>query len=124
MSTHPRRIARIRRHRRVRRRISGSAQRPRMAVYRSLEHIYVQIINDEAAPSGRTLLAASSLEAGLAAELKGKSNTEIAKVVGKLIGERALAADIKNVVFDRGGFPYHGRVKALAEGAREAGLKF
>jgi len=122
MKTHPRRVARISRHRRVRRRISGTAQRPRLAVYRSLKHIYVQVIDDEAEPSGRTLVAASSTEPGL--ELEGKSKTEVAKVVGKLIGERASAAGIENVVFDRGGFPYHGRVKALAEAAREAGLKF
>jgi large subunit ribosomal protein L18 len=122
MKTHPRRIARIRRHRRVRRRISGDAQRPRLAVYRSLKHIYAQVIDDEAEPSGRTLVAASSVEPGL--DLTGKSKTEVAKVVGKLIGERATAAGIENVVFDRGGFPYHGRVKALAEAAREAGLKF
>jgi large subunit ribosomal protein L18 len=95
---------------------------PRLAVYRSLKHIYVQIIDDEAEPSGHTLLAASSVEPGL--ELEGKSQTEIAKIVGKLIGERASAAGIETVVFDRGGFPYHGRVKALAEAAREAGLKF
>ncbi len=124
MKTHPRRVARIRRHRRVRRRISGTAQRPRMAVYRSLKHIYVQFIDDEAEPSGRTLLAASSVEPALTDELQGKTKTEIAKIVGKVAGERALAAGIESVVFDRGGFPYHGRVKALAEGAREAGLKF
>jgi len=122
MKTHPRRVARISRHRRVRRRISGTAQRPRLAVYRSLKHIYAQVIDDEAEPTGRTLAAASSVEPGL--DLEGKSKTEVAKVVGKLIGERATAAGIENVVFDRGGFPYHGRVKALAEAAREAGLKF
>ncbi len=122
MKTHPRRVARISRHRRVRRRISGTAQRPRLAVYRSLKHIYVQVIDDEAEPSGRTLVAASSMEPGL--EVDGKSKTEVAKMVGTLIGERATAAGIENVVFDRGGFPYHGRVKALAEAAREAGLKF
>jgi large subunit ribosomal protein L18 len=124
MKTHPRRIARIRRHRRVRKRISGTAERPRMAVYRSLKHIYVQFIDDEAEPSGRTLAAASSLDPSLADELQGKTKTEIAKLVGKLAGERAKAAGIETVVFDRGGFPYHGRVKAVAEGAREAGLKF
>ena len=122
MKTHPRRIARISRHRRVRRRISGDTQHPRLAVYRSLRHIYAQVIDDSASPSGRTLVAASSLEPGL--DLEGKSKTEVAKVVGSLIGERATAAGIENVVFDRGGFPYHGRVKALAEAAREAGLKF
>ena len=124
MKTHPRRLARIRRHRRVRKSIFGTTERPRLAVYRSLQHIYVQIIDDEALPSGRTLVAASSVEPGLADDLKGKSKTEVAKVVGALIGERAKAAGIENVVFDRGGFPYHGRVKALAESAREAGLKF
>jgi len=124
MKTHPRRIARIRRHQRVRRRISGTAERPRMAVYRSLRHIYVQFIDDEAEPSGHTLAAASSLDPDLADELQGKTKTEIARIVGKRAGERAKAAGIETVVFDRGGFPYHGRVKALAEGAREAGLKF
>ena len=124
MKTHSRRLARIRRHRRVRKGISGTSDRPRLAVYRSLQHIYVQIIDDEALPSGRTLVAASSVEPSLAEELSGKSKTEIAKIIGALIGERAKAAGIENIVFDRGGFPYHGRVKALAEGAREAGLKF
>ena len=124
MKTHPRRIARIRRHQRVRRHISGTAERPRMAIYRSLKHIYVQFIDDEAEPTGRTLAAASSLEPELADELQGKNKTEIAKIVGKHAGERAKAVGIETVVFDRGGFPYHGRVKALAEGAREAGLKF
>lgn len=124
MKTHPRRMARIRRHRRVRKGISGTSDRPRLAVYRSLQHIYVQIIDDEAMPSGRTLVAASSVEPSLTEEMKGKSKTEIAKIVGTLIGERAKAAGVENIVFDRGGFPYHGRVKALAEGAREAGLKF
>ncbi|HHB91279.1 MAG TPA: 50S ribosomal protein L18 [Anaerolineae bacterium] len=124
MKTHPRRIARIRRHRRVRKRISGTAERPRMAVYRSLKHIYVQFIDDEAEPTGRTLAAASSLDPDLAGELQGKTKTEIARIVGKHAAERAKAVGIETVVFDRGGFPYHGRVKALAEGAREAGLKF
>lgn len=117
MKTHPRTLARIRRHQRVRKQIAGTAQRPRLAVYRSLHHIYAQLIDDDA---GHTLAAASSMEAAVSAVNK----TQAATAVGDLIGPRALAVGIKNVIFDRGGFPYHGRVKALAEAARAAGLHF
>lgn len=110
------REARVARHRRVRTKILGTPERPRLAVYRSLSHIYAQVIDDAA---GRTLAAASSLE-----QRDGQgSKTERARAVGARIGERAVAAGIANVVFDRGGFLYHGRVKALAEGARGAGLR-
>ncbi len=110
--------ARIRRHKRVRKNISGTAERPRLNVYRSLNHIYAQIIDDV---KGVTLVAASSLDKGF--EGRG-SNIEGAKAVGKAVAEKAQAAGIKTVVFDRGGYVYHGRVAALAEGAREGGLEF
>ena len=107
--------ARQKRHRRLRSRISGTADRPRLAVYRSLNQIYAQVIDDR---SGRTLAAASSLEAK-----DGKAKrAEAAKAVGQKIAEKAKAAGIEEVIFDRGGYRYHGRVKALAESAREAGL--
>lgn len=115
------RIARKRRHRRVRRNISGTSQRPRLNVYRSLDHIYAQVIDDSV---GHTLAAASSLDKDLAAGMVDKSKIEQATLVGKAVAERALEANVDTVVFDRGGFIYHGRVKALAEAAREAGLKF
>jgi large subunit ribosomal protein L18 len=102
---------------RIRRKIRGTAERPRMSIYRSNKDIYVQAIDDIA---GRTLAAASSREASVP---KNVNKTEQARHVGKLIAERALAANIQNLVFDRGGYLYHGRVKALADGAREGGLK-
>ena len=111
-------VQRLKRHRRVRKNISGTAERPRLNVFRSLNHIYAQVIDDV---NGVTLVAASSLEKGF--EGNG-SNAEGAKLVGKAIAEKALAAGIKTVVFDRGGYVYHGRVAALAEGAREGGLEF
>ncbi|MCF8276115.1 MAG: 50S ribosomal protein L18 [Flavobacteriales bacterium] len=104
---------------RIRSIVSGSAQRPRMSVFRSNKEIYVQLVDDL---EGKTLLAASSADKGIAAEKINK--TEVATLVGKLIAERAKEAGIENVVFDRNGYLYHGRVKALAEGAREEGLKF
>ncbi|MCI5604567.1 MAG: 50S ribosomal protein L18 [Clostridia bacterium] len=110
--------ARIRRHKRVRKNISGTAERPRLNVYRSLNHIYAQVIDDV---KGVTLVAASSMDKGF--EGNG-GNVEAAKAVGKAVAEKALAAGIKAVVFDRGGYVYHGRVAALAEGAREGGLEF
>lgn len=110
--------ARIRRHMRVRKNISGTAERPRLNVYRSLNNIYAQVIDDV---KGVTLVAASSLDKGF--EGYG-GNIEAAKAVGKAVAEKALAAGIKAVVFDRGGYVYHGRVAALAEGAREGGLEF
>ncbi|MDL2324995.1 50S ribosomal protein L18 [Ruminococcaceae bacterium OttesenSCG-928-A16] len=110
-------VARLRRHRRVRGKISGTPECPRLDVFRSSKHIYAQIIDDV---TGTTLVSASSVEKGF--EGYG-GNIEAAGKVGKAIAEKALAKGIKTVVFDRGGFVYHGRVKALAEGAREGGLK-
>jgi large subunit ribosomal protein L18 len=116
-----RRDAVRRRHNRIRRSLSGTLERPRMAVFRSNEHIYVQVIDDEAQ---RTLTAASSIDKDLKGQLESGSNIAAAEAVGKLVAERAIAAGIKTVVFDRGGNLYHGRVKALADAAREAGLDF
>ncbi|RMG91399.1 MAG: 50S ribosomal protein L18 [Chloroflexi bacterium] len=115
------RIARQRRHRRIRMKISGTPERPRLNVFRSLNHIYAQVIDDV---SGRTLVSASTIDKELRAAVAGKPKREQAALVGKVVAERALAAGITEVVFDRGGYLYHGRVKALAEGAREGGLKF
>ena len=114
------RAVRQARHRRVRRRLSGTAERPRLAVFRSLSHIYGQIIDDT---SGQTLAAASDLEPDLRAALDG-TKSERARRVGQELAARAQAKGITAVVFDRGGCLYHGRVKALADGAREGGLKF
>ena len=108
-------------HLRVRTKVVGTPERPRLCVYRSLNHIYAQVIDDR---GGRTLAAASSLDKEMRKQLKGGGNVASAKVVGKVIAERARAAGIEKVVFDRGGYMYHGRVQALAEAAREAGLKF
>ena len=110
--------ARIKRHKRVRKNISGTAQRPRLNVYRSLNNIYAQVIDDVA---GRTIVSASSMDKGF--EGYG-GNVVAAKAGGKAVAEKAIAAGIKEVVFDRGGYIYHGRVAALAEGAREGGLEF
>ncbi|UCH78446.1 MAG: 50S ribosomal protein L18 [Candidatus Coatesbacteria bacterium] len=111
---------RVRRHRRVRRKVRGTAQKPRVCVFRSLRHIYAQIVDDYA---NRTLAAASSLDPELRGKVNG-GNVEGATAVGQALANRAAAAGIAEVVFDRGGYQYHGRVKALAEGAREGGLKF
>jgi len=121
--TNPLFLARKRRQARVRKHVNGTAERPRLNVYRSLNHIYAQVIDDT---QGITLASASSLELGSKSPelLKDKSRTEQATEVGKAVAERALDAGITQVVFDRGGYKYHGRVKALAEGSREAGLKF
>ena len=108
---------RQKRHQRIRNKISGTASRPRMAVYRSLSNIYVQIIDDSI---GHTLAAASTMDKDLAASLEGKTKTEAAKIVGEKAAKLALAKGIQEAVFDRGGYIYHGRVEALAEGAREA----
>jgi large subunit ribosomal protein L18 len=108
-------------HRRVRTRVIGTPERPRLCVYRSLGHIYAQVIDDR---SGRTLASASSIDGETRKQLKGGGNLAAAKTIGKAIAERARAAKIELVVFDRGGYKYHGRVKALADAAREAGLKF
>ena len=112
---------RKRRHRRIRAKISGTAERPRLNVFRSTEHIYAQVIDDAA---GRTLVSASTVDAGLRSDLDGKTKKEQATLIGKTVAERAKAAGIETIVFDRGGYLYHGRVKALADGAREGGLKF
>jgi large subunit ribosomal protein L18 len=111
--------ARTKRHERIRLRLTGTTGRPRLAVFRSLNQIYAQVIDDSA---GRTLASASTLEKGLRESSGTKS--EQAKVVGRLIAERAKAAGVDKVVFDRAGFRYHGRVRALADAAREAGLDF
>lgn len=108
-------------HRRVRRNLGGTPDRPRLAVYRSLRQVYAQVIDDQA---GRTLVSASSLDAEFQKQMKTGGNLAAAKLVGKLVGERARAAGITKVVFDRGGYKYHGRVKSLADAAREAGLEF
>jgi len=113
--------ARIRRHMRVRKRISGTAERPRLNVFRSLAEIYAQVIDDE---SGRTLAAASSIDHELRAQMKNLKKSEQARLVGLKVAERARAKGITRVVFDRGGYKYIGRVKALAEGARDGGLEF
>lgn len=110
-----------RRHNRVRRSVSGTSDRPRLAIFRSNEHIYAQLIDDT---KQHTIVSASTLEAALKASLESGANCEASSAVGKLIAERSLEKGIKQVVFDRGGNLYHGRVKALADAAREAGLDF
>jgi large subunit ribosomal protein L18 len=115
------RKARLRRHRRVRAKISGTAERPRLNVFRSLGHIYAQVIDDVA---GHTLTSASTIDRELRGQVDQENKTEAAKMVGALVAQRAQALGIKQVVFDRGGYRYHGRVKALADSAREAGLEF
>lgn len=112
---------RERRHRRLRVKVQGTTERPRLNVYRSLEHIYAQVIDDTV---GRTMVSASTLDADVKKAIDGKNKSDAAKVVGQVIANRAKAAGISKVVFDRGGNRYHGRVKALADGAREAGLEF
>ncbi len=119
-STKDKQLARSRRHFRVRKKVAGTAERPRLAVFRSNKHISAQVIDDRA---GRTLAAASTVEASLRAA-GGTSNQSGATSVGRLVAERAKAAGVTQVVFDRGGFQYHGRVAALADAAREAGLEF
>ncbi|MCB9457428.1 MAG: 50S ribosomal protein L18 [Anaerolineaceae bacterium] len=113
--------SRARRHRRVRNVISGTSDRPRMNVFRSHTNIFVQVIDDVA---GNTLVSASTVDKEIATQVADKNKIDAARIVGKVLGERAKAAGITRVVFDRGGYQYHGRVAALAEGAREAGLEF
>lgn len=113
--------ARKRRHKRIRKKISGTSERPRLSVHKSLNHIYAQIIDDF---SKNTLVFVSSLDKGLKAEKTHKGNIETAKKIGKMIAQKALDKGIKKIVFDRGGYIYHGRVKAVAESARESGLEF
>ena len=116
-----RREARQKRQVRVRRKVQGSQERPRLCVFRSARHIYAQIIEDT---TGTTLVSVSTVSKDLSGELKVRGNVEAAKLIGKKIAERALAKNITQVVFDRNGFLYHGRIKALADAAREAGLSF
>ncbi|WP_448516268.1 50S ribosomal protein L18 [Pseudothermotoga sp.] len=116
-----RNLKRIKRHLRIRKKVKGTPEKPRLAVFKSEKHIYAQIIDDT---KGHTLASASTLDKELRQKLSKTYNIEAAKEVGKLIAQRALSLGIKTVVFDRGGFKYHGRIKALADAAREAGLKF
>jgi large subunit ribosomal protein L18 len=109
------------RHRRIRKRLSGTNERPRLSVHFSGQHIYAQVIDDVA---GRTIVAASTVEKGIRDNRKGQANVAMAEKLGSLVAERSLQKDIKAVVFDRGGFTYHGKVKALADAARSAGLEF
>ena len=113
--------ARLRRHRRVRKNVLGTPGKPRLNVYRSLAEIYAQVIDDEA---GRTLVSASSIDRELREQMEGKGKSDQARLVGKALADRARAKGISKVVFDRGGYRYIGRVKALADGAREGGLEF
>ena len=115
------RVARDRRHERLRKGLHGSAGRPRLNVFRSLQHIYAQVIDDDL---GYTLVSASTLDPELREQLDGLDKSQQAAHVGKLVAQRAVARGLKQVVFDRGGYPYHGRVKALADGARDGGLEF
>ena len=115
------RLARKRRHQRVRKHLSGTTERPRLNVFRSLRHIYAQVINDEV---GHTLASASTLDKEVCSQINGLEKADQARMVGKVLAERALAKGVTRVVFDRGGYKYHGRVKALAEGSREGGLEF
>ena len=117
---------RQKRHARVRKNVTGTAEMPRMNVYRSLNHIYVQVIDDRAgdAKGGVTIASASTMDKAVQEKIAGMSKTEAAKVVGAVAAERAMAKGVETVVFDRGGYLYTGRVQAVADGAREAGLKF
>ena len=112
---------RLNKHRRMRNHISGTAQRPRLAVFRSNDHMYAQIIDDSI---GKTLVSASTLQKEVKAELENTDDVKAAEYLGTVIGKKAVAAGIESVVFDRGGYIYHGKIKALADAAREAGLKF
>jgi len=116
-----RKAARRRIHQRIRKKVAGTAQRPRLAVHFSGKHIYAQVIDDDA---GRTITAASTAERSLLGETKARANQVAAELVGKAIAERSRAKNLDQVVFDRGGFLYHGKVKALADAARAGGLKF
>jgi large subunit ribosomal protein L18 len=115
------RLARQRRHERVRRHVSGTSDRPRLCVFRSLRHIQAQVIDDT---SGHTLVTASTLDSEVRDQIDGKDKSAQASIVGGVVAKRALEAGIKQVVFDRGGYKYHGRVKSLADAARKAGLEF
>lgn len=121
MANKSRSTARLRRHVRVRKNLAGTAERPRLNVYRSLSGIYVQVIDDQA---GQTLVSASTVDKELREKMKGLKKAEQAKLVGQMVAERAKGKGIQSVVFDRGGYRYIGRIKAVADGAREGGLKF
>jgi len=121
MATFNRKATQERVHRRIRKKVAGSAERPRLSIHFSGKHVYAQVVDDNA---GRTLAAASTTERGLLGKNKVAANRASAEVIGKAISERLLTKKIDNVVFDRGGFLYHGKVKALADAAREGGLKF
>ena len=121
MAKNSRSIARARRHVRVRKNLSGTTERPRLNVFRSISGIYAQVIDDQ---TGRTLISASSVDRDLREKLKGMKKSEQAKLIGQTLAERAKSKGIEAVVFDRGGYRYIGRVKAFADGAREAGLQF
>ncbi len=114
-------VMRKRRHQRVRKKVMGSSERPRLNVFRSLKHIYAQVIDDD---QGHVLVSASTLDHELRPRVQGLAKVEQAKLVGEVLAQRALAGGLKRVVFDRGGYRYHGRVKALAEAARTGGLEF
>ncbi len=115
------RAARYRRHARVRAKVEGTTSSPRLCVFRSSNHIYAQVIDDS---QGHTLISASTLDPEIKDDVKGKAKTGKAELVGSLVAKRALSKGVNQVVFDRGGYKYHGRVKALADAARQAGLKF
>lgn len=121
MAKDDRRVARRRRHLRVRAKVKGTSSGPRLCVFRSLNHIYAQVINDS---RGYTLASASTLDPEIKSEAVGKTKTAKSELVGSLVAKRALSQGINRVAFDRGGYKYHGRVKALAEAARQEGLKF
>ena len=121
MAKKSRNAQRLRRHTRVRKKVSGSSDRPRLNIFRSLNHIYAQVIDDTA---GQTIVAASTLDDDLKPQMKGLKKVEQAALVGTAIAEKSKEKGVTTVIFDRGGYKYHGRVKSLAEAAREAGLKF
>lgn len=121
MAKFNRKLARVRRHNRIRARVGGTEIRPRLCVFRSLNNVYAQVIDDV---KGQTLVAASSLDSEIKSAADGKKKADVSKLVGNLIAKRAKEKGITQVAFDRGGFKYHGRVKALAEAVREQGLKF
>ena len=119
--THLKKIARLKRKKRIRKKLLGTQEKPRLSVFRSSRQIYAQVINDV---DGRTLVSASSLEKNVKEQPKFENKIAVAHFIGKLIAERAIEKGLKEVVFDRNGFLYHGRVQAVSKGAREAGLKF
>lgn len=121
MAKKSRNVARKRRQLRVRAKVYGTAERPRLNVFRSLENIYAQVIDDE---KGNTIVSASTVDREVAKQVEGKTKAEAAKIVGMVVADRAKKIGINQVVFDRGGYRYHGRIKALADGAREGGLDF